>query len=120
MSIVINGVMGKHLHWVVFFAEIHGRFQQLLLVLNVYLVCTEHYSWAQSCKPIYSCFLSPEGCKSLFHPSNQISLNSPKWLALHDCCKHIDIEKDNDNGLGFIWASCLKYWATNFCLGHLC
>ena len=117
-------LMGKHLYWVVFFCQNSWPFPQLFLVLNVSLVCTLHgtlFLGSQSCKPIYNFFLKPIGVwrKSLFDHSNHISLNSPKWLALYDCFKHMDIEKDKDNSLGFIWASCLQYWATYFCLGHL-
>ena len=81
--------MGKHLYWVVIFCQNSWPFQQLLLVLNVCLLCTLHYLWAQvswkHSKPIHKFFfLSPEtyGISSSFtnHPLNHISLNYPNGL----------------------------------------
>ena len=87
MSIVINEMMGKHLYWVVIFCQNSWPFQQLLLVLNVCLVCTLHYLWAQvswkHSKPIHKFFFSKlrdVWNLQLFHPLNHISLNYPNGL----------------------------------------
>ena len=116
-------LMGKHLYWVVFFCQNSWPFQQLLLVLNVCLVCTEHYSWAHSrASPFTIFFKAQRGMEEIsLSPFKHNPLNSPKWLALHDCFKHMDIEKDNSGSFGpvvcsigpliFAWDICIRlYW----------